>query len=89
MIFNARQDEQWRVDRLKKALSNFCEIYGISEPQAEQLIESLTDQKGRLVVCWREVCYPPTPDQVLSFGKAWGFCKESSSDVEHVTVDVI
>lgn len=83
--FTAYDNNLWRIERTQKALKNFCEIFGITESQANTLIGELEDDRGHLRVHWRSECYPPTQEQVIAFGKAWGFCKEPSANVQHIS----
>jgi hypothetical protein len=73
--------EGWRVDRLKKTLSTFCQIYGISAPQAELLIDGISDRKGLLTVTWREC--EPTEEQKRAWSIAWKLSGEDPVCVSH------
>lgn len=87
MYYGYSHDESWRKSRLKKAFQIFCRIYGITEDQAELLVQSLHDQKGHLFVQWVDLC-APTDEQKRAFAIAWETCGEAGNMVQH-THDVI
>lgn len=73
--------EGWRVDRLKKTLSTFCQIYGVSSLQADLLIEGINDHKGLLTVTWHEC--QPTAEQKRAWSIAWRLSGEDPMCVKH------
>jgi hypothetical protein len=79
---NRSETEGWRIDRLKKALGFFCSVYGISEKQADLLIDKIHDHKGSLTVTWAHGI-APTPEQARAWTLAWEFSGEHPDSVHH------
>jgi hypothetical protein len=75
------ETEGWRIDRLKKTLSTFCQIYGISSQQAELLIDRINDYRGLLTVTWHECA--PTEEQKRAWSIAWKLSGEDPLAVKH------
>lgn len=73
--------EEWRLKRLQKATRIACAIMGLTEQQAELLIQSIQDERGLLAVTWNQ---PWTKQQELAFNTAWGECGEQAASVVHI-----
>lgn len=74
-------DEEWRAKRLQKALSIACKMIGITELQAENLIDKIQDDRGLLAVFWK---HRWTKRQEEAFSIAWGLCGEEEKAVAHI-----
>jgi hypothetical protein len=79
---NRSETEGWRISRLKRALEAFCRVYGISNEQADLLIERIHDHKGNLSVMWVGG-QKPTPEQVRAWAIAWEICGEPCENIDH------
>lgn len=75
------ETEGWRVDRLKKALAIFCQVYGITDEQANLLVEGISDYRGLLTVRW--ISCSTTEEQERAWSIAWGLAGEDPACVKH------
>ena len=73
MNISAYDGNQWRVDRVKKAVRIACAILGMSEQQMAQIVDGIEDHKGELFISWK---FPQTRWQELAFASAWRECGE-------------
>lgn len=71
-----------RFARLRKAVKIFTQIAGLTEQQAEMLINEVYDHKGELWVDWK---IPPSDAQRRAIESAWALCEESV--VHHQSFD--
>lgn len=76
-----KTQEQWRNERLQKAVRLAAEILDMDRQQIAALIESVEDVRGRLVVRWNHTM---SRSQVRAFGIAWKRCGEDAENTEHV-----
>ena len=73
--------DQWRVDRLKKAVRIAAKVIDLEVEQLELLLIEALDAQGTLTLRWK---HPPSNTLTRSFRVAWGMCGESEEKVEHV-----
>lgn len=85
----AYDGNQWRIERIQKAIRVFGQIYGITQPQVERLIVEAQDNWGTLHIYWHEDCFPPSEEQKMAFGKAWSLCGERPKDVDHFADSIV
>lgn len=79
---NRSETEGWRISRLERALDAFCRVYGISNEQADLLIERIHDHKGNLSVMWMNG-QKPTPEQIRAWNIAWEIAGEPGENIDH------
>jgi hypothetical protein len=77
-----RAREQWRVERIQKAVGIVCKILDMEDVQLRALIRSLDDVQGHLQVVWN---HPMTASQCRAFSTAWQLCGEKPDSVTHHT----
>lgn len=63
----------WRVERLQKVARIARTILGLSESQFDALIKAMKDDRGNLVIDWKQ---RHTQQQELAFSTAWNECGE-------------
>lgn len=69
-----------RMERLQKLIRAATTMCGLSESQADELIYSITDDRGYLRILWK---HDPTELQRKAFESAWLLCREKADKVEH------
>lgn len=72
--------EQWRIERIKKAIKITASILGMDEAQLMALIHDIDDIQGVLHVFWR---HPMTSVQSRAFSTAWDLCGEKHENTKH------
>lgn len=72
--------EQWRVERIKKAIRIAGSILDMDEAQLAALIHDIQDIQGHLQVFWK---HPMSNTQVRAFATAWELCGEKPEDIAH------
>ncbi len=78
VITNAYDGQQWRIQRLDKALRIAQAILHFNDQQIEFMVKALHDDHGNLQVFWK---YPPTERQKQAFRTAWDLCNGKSRAV--------
>lgn len=73
--------DQWRVDRLKKAVRIAATVLDLEKEQLELLLSEATDMQGKLCLRWK---HPPSNTLARAFRVAWGMCGENENNVEHI-----
>ena len=73
--------EQWRIERIRKAVGIAGSILDMDDAQLASLIREIDDIQGLLVVRW---LHPMTSTQIRAFGVAWELCGESQERTQHV-----
>lgn len=76
----ADNGQKHRIERLTKTLLLAREIIGLTDAQANLLIESATDTRGTLTVRWYAY---PTASQCSAFSTAWKLVGESPDRAVH------
>lgn len=77
---NITTQEQWRVERIKKAVRLASKILDMDEAQLKTLLHSVNDHMGRLQVFWK---HPMSNSQARAFKVAWGMCGEAEESVDN------
>lgn len=72
--------EQWRIERIQKAVGIVGQILDMGSEQLCALIHDLDDVQGRLQVVWH---YPMTVSQCRAFATAWQMCGEKPDSISH------
>lgn len=78
VIKNAYDGQQWRIQRLEKALRIAQAILHFNDQQIEFMVRALNDDHGNMQVFWK---YPPTERQKQAFRTAWDLCNGKSRAV--------
>lgn len=73
--------DQWRVDRLKKAVKIAAKVLDLEIEQLELLLKEAMDSQGKLCLRWK---HPPSNTLERAFRVAWSMCGEDENNVQHV-----
>ena len=72
--------EQWRIERIKKAVGIVGKILDMEDVQLRALIHDVDDVQGKLQVFWN---HPMTASQCRAFATAWQLCGEKPDSISH------
>lgn len=75
MKFVAYDSQQWRVERLQKAVRLATAILGIGEDHMNAMVAKVEDRRGNLITYWFA---PPTDHMRNAFRTAWAECERKN-----------
>lgn len=78
VIKTAYDGQQWRIQRLEKALRIAQAILHYNDQQIDFMIGAVKDDRGNLQVFWK---HPPTQQQKQAFRTSWNLCNGTNRAV--------